>query len=567
MPIIWKPNGSLNISTDPSFLPEEVDGSTIYSEAMQRLKNLRVDEDGVVKTRDGSAKINSTALAQTAINHIAEQAGIRYGFAGTAIYRNESSIATGLTNAAWKTLLYNAYNSVVDNIFALNGTDRKRIDGSSVYEWGIDPPTEVPVLAVGVLGGLTGDYNVKYTYCRKEGSTVVCESDPSPAATSAQTLSSESLSVTWTASSDSQVTHVRVYRTSAGGAAYYLDQDVAIGTLTLDTDTADTALGTEVATDHDRPPLGTFVLGPSYNGTCFILKDNLLYYCKPKQPEYWPVAYYIEVSPTQFPLQCMVFYNGQPYVLSKQRIYYISGSGHTTFFPWPVDSVTGCRNANAAVAVKGYGIFHVGSDGIYLYGSTDQKVTQADFERLFRGETVNGVPGISDIDNCWLTFFRNKLYFGYTSSGYTYPTNVLVFDLTNEKRFYYTWGQEIRTVAIDEYNSRLLAGDNSGFIWHIEDVDETDDGGTAVAWEIESKDFTLSTRAHFPRYVKYDIDASDNGCSATGEILLDGVSHQSHTITGNRQTKKRLVTTGNGERSSIKISGSGVVAIHQVEVE
>ena len=39
---------------------------------------------------------------------------------------------------------YNAYNVATQNIFALNGTDRKRIVGSDVFEWGIDPPAAAP---------------------------------------------------------------------------------------------------------------------------------------------------------------------------------------------------------------------------------------------------------------------------------------------------------------------------------------------------------------------------------------------------------------------------------------
>jgi hypothetical protein len=207
-----------------------------------------------------------------------------------------------------------------------------------VYEWGIAAPTTIPTIIAGASTGLTGDYNVKYTYCRKESTTVVSESNPSDAAAAAVTLANQSLSVTWTASTDSQVTHVRIYRTAAGGGTYYHDQDVAIGTTTLDTTTADGSLGSEVLTTHNRPPLGTVTAGPTYNGTCFIIKDNLLYYSLPKQPEYWPTLYYIEVSPPQFPLQAIVFYNSQPYVLTKHKIYYIQGTGHNSFFPFPLDS-------------------------------------------------------------------------------------------------------------------------------------------------------------------------------------------------------------------------------------
>ena len=87
MPIIFKPNGNLDVSTEPTDLPEQGDGRTLYSEALTRCKNLRVDQKGKVVTRDGSTKFNSTAI-NTAIWLLKEQGGNRYSFAGTNIYRN-----------------------------------------------------------------------------------------------------------------------------------------------------------------------------------------------------------------------------------------------------------------------------------------------------------------------------------------------------------------------------------------------------------------------------------------------------------------------------------------------
>ncbi|NIP56397.1 MAG: hypothetical protein GWN00_30425, partial [Aliifodinibius sp.] len=94
-----------------------------------------------------------------------------------------------------------------------------------------------------------------------------------------------------------------------------------------------------------------------------------------------------------------------------------------------------------------------------------------------------------------------------------------------------------------------------GYVWEIEDKDATDDDGTAISWEIQSKDFTLQTRRHFPRWVKYDVDAS-SATSATGELILDDSTVQEHSLTGDRTTKRRLVTSSNGRRCSHKISGS-----------
>ncbi|KKL21412.1 hypothetical protein LCGC14_2445730 [marine sediment metagenome] len=221
MSILFSPDGSLNVAVDPSDLPE-AEGR---SGAMVRCKNMRTNENGKAITRDGSTKLNSSAI-ETAIWWIEEQAGSRFSFAGTQIYEDESSIDTGLTNAQWAAIKYNAFNDTTDNIFALNGTDRKRIESSTVYEWGIAAPTTAPILTTGQSTGLTGMYNVRYTYLRKVDSVIVAESNPSNPASSYKELTDQSLAVDVADSADSQVTHVRLYRTLAGGVIYYADQDV-----------------------------------------------------------------------------------------------------------------------------------------------------------------------------------------------------------------------------------------------------------------------------------------------------------------------------------------------------
>lgn len=334
---------------------------------------------------------------------------------------------------------------------------------------------------------------------------------------------------------------------------------------------ADSILGPELETDHNRPPLGSFVFGPAYDGTLFALKDNRLYYCKPKQPEYWPELYYIEVSTPQFPLKTGVIHNGQVFVFSEKDAYYIQGTGHGAFLPFRRDCKTGAQSMRGAVAITGRGIFHTGPDGIYLLSSgADTKITETTLEPIFRGETVEELPGVDDMSSSWLWQFRNHLYFGYASSGQTYPGNLLVMNLDTNKTAYFAYNDgsaiQIRAVTTDETNARFLIGDTTGYVRVIESPAYTDDSGTAIEFDVKSKDFALQTRAHFPRWVKYDVDATD-ATEVTGELYLDGESHQSHTITGSRLTKRRLVATGNGNRAAIRISGSGPATIYLTEFE
>lgn len=566
MSIIFKPTGSLDVNTDPSDLPETNAGTSVASGSFARCKNLTLDRSGQATTRKGSRALNASALST--INHVQIQAGVRYSFASNNIYRDESSIIGSLTDAQWTSLKYNAFNDTDQQVFCLNGTDRKKINGSTVYEWGIEPPVTAPTVAASVgAGALTGNYSIRYTFLRKVGSVLVTESNPSPASNTA-TLSANDLDITGLeTSTDAQITHIRIYRTTAGGTTYFVDSDITHPPSSTETvNTSDAALGTQLTTDRNRPPLGSFVADrPNYNGTCFIIKDNLLYYCLAKQPEYWPATYFIECGPPQFPGKTLVFYNGQPFYLTQNNIYYIQGTGHGTFQPIDMNARTGAQGVYGAFAVDGVGIYHVGSDGLYLYsGGVDKKITQNNFDNVLRGNASGGIPGATDLDKSWLIQFNNKLYFGFSSTAGSYPTNVLVMQLDEPKKTtYYSYSYQIRCVSVDITNERLIAGCADGFIRELEYG--TDDSGTAVSWECQSKDFTLQTRKHFPRWIKYDVEVGSS--TVTGQVKLDGAIQQTHTITGSRQTKRRLIETDNGNRCAINVSGTGQSTLYAAELQ
>lgn len=556
MSIIWKPNGSLDVATASSDLPGVVSQYSEISEAFARCKNLRLDRKGQVSTRYGSTRLHETALSSQA-SLILEQRGARYAFSGATVYRNEVSIGTASSSGTWSGVKYNAYNDTTEQLFVVNGLSSIRVYGSTVAIWGIAAPADAPVAAAGALTGLTGTYSAKYTYARKVGTVVVTESNPS-AASNSVTLANGSLSVTVTAPTDSQVTHIRLYRTLVGGSIYYHDKDVAVGTTTFDTNTADGSLSVEVETDHDRPPGGmAIVIGPLYNGLLFGAVGNRLYWSKPQQPEYWPATQYVEVGSIQEPIVALVDYAGQLHAATKARLWFVQGTGGDLFLPIPLAAVTGALNAYGVLPVEGHGIFHIGRDGIYVFsGGKDSKFTQNALEPIFRGETAGGVPAVSGIESAWLWQYSDRIYFHYGSGS------VIVFSLGTGRIAYYQYDLGFRAPALDTTNDAFLVCDTGRFVRKIEDLTATTDNDVAIDWEAQSKDYTLQTRAHFPRWAKYDVSGT-----VTASIILDDVVHQTHSLTVSRDTRHRLIKTGNGNRCAIRLAGTGVATIYAVEME
>jgi len=540
---------------------------------------------------------------------------------------------------SWSAVLAAPYNSETESVFAVRSDGTAvRLEGTTSFRWGLDAPETVPTIAAGSLTGLTGDYLAKYTYARVERSAVVCESNPSGAPAAAVTLSNGSLLITAADPDDSQVNAIRFYRTAADGVTYYytgmlnyvsrayavtqdweedggyitglahrftiefestsmeacftwellynsyeFDDNLNVITskanniLYLDDNKSDSELGTLAHSDHEPPPdEGTFVFGPTANGTLFILKKHQCHYSKPQQPEYFPTSYYIDVSSVQYPLICGCFYDTRPYLFTKDQIYYLVGTQFadlpdmTTFRPYPQEARAGALSAASVRSVLGLGIFHVALDGIYRFIPGDptgvDELVSTSIDPIFRGTSLGGLPAVGDLTYSWLCWFNDQLFFGYPSGSDTYPKNVIVFDFVRQKIKYYLYPFDISAITNDKYYGRLLACPSTGNLNKIEDRTVTADIGTAIDWEIETKEFVLQTRLHYPRWNKYDVDASA-AVSAYGYSYLEGSLIQTHTLSGDRDTKRRLITLANGNRYSMRLSGTGAIEIYAIESE
>lgn len=616
MAIKFTPSGSLDLSTDPSDLGGQVAGKSEVSGEMTRCTNLDLSRPGLARCRRGITQLSSTAVAGTA--HLVEHSGSRYEFTSTAIYRNEASIATGMSGDGWSTVQYNAYNVETESVFATNGTDKKRITGSTVAEWGIDAPTSAPtvnstvnwvythgweeeeVTGRRVMFGTDWEdtytrlYNWEadllddsetigadswtkrgtfwfdandtgqavravYTYVRKSGLVVEAESNPSPASEIVSPVSALYLSMV--SPSDSQVTHIRVYRTLDGGTSFLYAGEVEVSELTVSLNRPAASLGTEVSENNDRIPDDVVDLaGPDFNGVLFAAVGNKVYWSLAKQPESWPAEYYVEVGPPQHAIRALEMHNGSVYAVTGQGISQLQGTGANSFFPIPMSSITGTLSKSATLEAVGSGVFHLGTDGLYRFtGNADVRADRR-FLPILEGTTVGSVPGMvrDNAANCLLLAWAGKLYFGFPTGTETYARHFLVADLETGRMTHHDYGRAFRCWTVDATNDRIIAADTSGNVWHLEDLDASQ---AAISWEIQSKDFTDAVRRHFPRWARHDVDGT-----ATASILLDDTVHQTHAITS-REPKKRHIGPGNGYRMAVRTTGTGPVSFYQQEVE
>jgi hypothetical protein len=354
---------------------------------------------------------------------------------------------------------------------------------------------------------------------------------------------------------------------NAGGTYYYADE-FAVGLGSGSLDALDEDLGAEVEYDHDPPPSGISILfGPNYEGVLFALVDNKVYWSKAKQPEYWPTSYWIEVSGPDYPLVSATVSGTQFYVASEQDLYQIQGSSSSTFISYMIGLGSGTRSKRVFLGNTSLGLLRMASDGLHQYSGGEDVESLPRLRPVFEGVTVGSVPGITPANRgyCWAVYYRGKIYLGYPSSGETYPQNVLVTDLQSGATTHYSYPYGLILAIVDPTSDNLVACDDAGQIITLEDSASTDDNGTAISWDIQSKDFG-TLRKYFPRWSKYDVGIS-SGSTATVYVMLDGVSIQSHSLSVSRDTKKRLITTAAGDRLSLRVAGTGPVDIYSLEAE
>lgn len=204
----------------------------------------------------------------------------------------------------WTSTSAEPFDFVVSNnlCFFGNGTDMKKFDGTTVWNWGIVAPVAGPGLTL-----VTGTANIFTSWCycytyANDGVTLFHESSPSPISACSGVFASKAVRLSVVASADPQVTRIRVYRTTDGGAQTPDQMQEISGspfpnaTATLPADsTPDTSLSIRVGPPFNRndPPTPSkgFV---TYGGRIWGFNKNVTYYsafeetADPVPEECWP---------------------------------------------------------------------------------------------------------------------------------------------------------------------------------------------------------------------------------------------------------------------------------------
>lgn len=502
---------------------------------------------GSIVLRLGRTAINGSPLSDLQIRRQTLVNGVRYQVAGRFLYRDFVKQSNVLFSPTLSTS-FQAYMPQADTVlwtFIADGQYMAKDNGTSTVPWTIAAPTTAATVAVGSGGSLTGDYQVRYTYVRKTtAGALAAESNPSPASTTV-TLASQQLNVSdLVASSDAQVTHIRLYRTLRGGSDFLFDQDIVAGTSTAISTQVDSSLGAEFSlTDKSPPPFASIVT--LWNETLWLTHDTVnttyLYYSQRLNPENWPPDNFLSIGDASDPLQTAVPFGGLLGVFSRKTKYRILGNAVSGYVPEESMSRRGTAAHQAAIATE-HGVIFVARDGIFCtdFSSPDRELSQAIFP-LFVGETVNGLDPINwDVaDTMRAAFFKQRYYLAYASGTHTVPDKLLVYSFSTSQ--WYAYDHALSNVFYEEINNQLVGGGQDGYVTVLENG--STDQGAPISLDCETKDFVGTSKNVKKLFQFIRIDANTLGETLTCQLYVDDVLSATQTFSSTRRTEKLLTVS------------------------
>lgn len=158
-----------------------------------------------------------------------------------------------------------------------NGLNTQRkITRTTAARVGVVKPDNAPTVSKAGTG-LTGSYAWKFTFCIKENSVVVWESDLSPISNSLS-CTNEGATITPGASADTRVNARQIYRTSAGGEVFQYEGEIdnnTDGATFTSGSVTDANLGNIAETNHGVPAVGEISEG--CNERMFWIRNDSTY--------------------------------------------------------------------------------------------------------------------------------------------------------------------------------------------------------------------------------------------------------------------------------------------------
>jgi len=263
---------------------------------------------------------------------------------------NDEFVSTSYSSS-WVEYRNELYSTENDGVY--------KYDGNNKYNLSIEKPDNKPIIALDAPGRLNGTYSYLYTYYNKN------EDIESSGSTISEEIEVENRSVVildLKASTDPQVTHIRLYRLGGTLQQYSLVDELPNDDSSYkDTKSDSLIAGNEVYDNatYGTPPKGLKYLTMAY-AMFFGAYEDKLYYSNIAQPNQWPVTNFIDFDDTVTGIGII---QSGIIVTTKYRTHIITGNSPSTLSKFIIDSSVGCVNHYTMKSVKNT-LLWVSNDGV-----------------------------------------------------------------------------------------------------------------------------------------------------------------------------------------------------------
>jgi len=482
----------------------------VPKDALRRGRGVHPDSTTILESRDGS--ILSKSLDAHSLGEFND---LRFQGSTTILSRDGTSVKTGLTGDRLRMVKMPPTTGKQDEFFIAGGGDLFKVSvGGTVTQWGIDAPTTNLSAAVGVAGALTGTYQYHITFLNNVTGS---RSNANPTAASVALTNDKADLSSIPTSSDAQVDRREIWRTVSDGAVFFLLTTINDNVTTTHTDNElDTALsGTELPTDN-APPLDTYdgAFGP-HDGRMWWYRLDIngqrgrVQYSPKGRPE--SIEGFIDISSDDDGIQEMFVFNTSHYVVTKSRIYQISGTAAEGIFTTPeIGGTLGIVNP-FTIATHSSGVYYQAQDSIVVFdGTTSTPVEPIPIKGIFKGKTLENIAPFTGL----VAAVSEDEYF------VSDLTTTIVYSITKK-----TWrdlGVGCNALFFERETGQMQATVNA-VTQLLEDEGALTDNGTAITFEAELPSVaTAPDRKAILRDIYVELDTTQQDITPT--LLLDGVS-------------------------------------------
>ena len=531
------------------------------SERARLLVNWSLEQPGALMVRPGYVARSSAANASLGSGRA--QGGARI-YLNTAI---PSANSTAFTVVGWNGGLYldsdsggwvsttphlsglSTGNDLVfphdrDLVAVMDGlnTPWKSTNGSSWTKLGIASGSSSPVLSSGGSGSLSSaEFEIGYTYKDRD----LAHESNGPAAGSTITLSATgSIAVVVPNSTNPAVDAIVVYarnKTSGETVRRKASSQVqSAGThSTIVLTSSNWSANDEEPTDHNVPPVLSFgVVWKNRWWARSATVANRIHFTQLFQPQSWPALFFLDIPFEQGDeIRALVPLGDTLMVFGTTRIFVLIGQTSLDFDVRPtLDSQDGAFGPRA-IAVFENGVVHAGSNGVYIFDGTQDRLLSYALEPAWRDLVKNA--SVSDLLKIAMIYDgqRKELRIAVPRR---YPSGTVgewVLDLNRTRGGQEAWTATDRTIGgYIAWNGPEASAGNRGrlFSWHSsqarlfeENVGNSANSSNLTA-EYEGPGLTLGTRRG--RWVDVRGEYEPNDGTFSVEALIDGVSQGSKSI-------------------------------------